>query len=68
MSIRICGNCDGLGNTKYSHICPYCDGTGEVTIKMRTCPDCGGDGFMLDENDEMFDCEYCKGEGEIEDE
>jgi RecJ-like exonuclease len=52
--------------------CPYCCGTGEITIDNECgqgfdfmCPSCGGSGKKFEGN--MIDCPFCiKGEVELQ--
>lgn len=65
-----CGHCHGSGRGEggQEKTCPRCNGSGYVTTVQRSifgqmqssapCPDCGGEGTIVDKP-----CEHCHGEG-----
>ncbi len=65
-----CEDCQGTGLSEGAHEqqCPRCHGTGFVTTVQRSifgqmqssspCPDCGGEGVVID-----HPCEMCDGQG-----
>lgn len=66
---RTCPDCDGNGSRQTEP--PFCDclecnGTGQIEVKTRICPDCDGLGsYRIEEYGEYFECEGCKGTGEL---
>ena len=67
--LEVCPKCRGLGAVNPSDYttCSLCGGTGNVVYThgffsiSKTCPNCGGEGFIL-----KNPCEKCKGSGRVE--
>ncbi len=70
-----CDKCNGSGAAPGSSpsTCPTCKGVGEVRqvtqsffgqmVNITTCPDCGGDGTIINDP-----CEVCRGQGVVKSE
>ena len=69
-----CDRCDGEGvkSGASKHVCPTCNGRGEVKqrqrtmlgsfVNVQTCPRCGGSGEIIENP-----CPKCRGEGRVKD-